>query len=51
VIPTSQHSRNMLQAFDVAGRTLIGETLVPHVETINNVYLVSRETADRLLRA
>jgi hypothetical protein len=51
VIPTSQHSRNMLQAFDVARRTLIGETLVPHVETINNVYLVSRETAERLLRA
>ena len=44
VIPTSQHSQNMVQAFDVAGRTLIGETLVPNLETINNVYVVSRET-------
>jgi hypothetical protein len=51
VIPTSQHSPNMVQAFDVAGRKLIGETLVPHLETINNVYTVSRETAERLLRA
>jgi hypothetical protein len=51
VIPSSQHSQNMVQAFDVATRTLIGETLVPHVETINNVYVVSRETAERLVRA
>ncbi len=50
VIPTSQHSQNMLQVFDVAGRTLIGETVVPHIETINNVYVVSRETAERLVR-
>jgi hypothetical protein len=50
VIPTSQHSQNMLQAFDIAGRSLIGETVVPHIETINNVYVVSRETADRLVR-
>jgi hypothetical protein len=49
VIPTSQHSQNMVQAFDVAGRALAGETPVPNVETINNVYLVSRATADRLL--
>jgi hypothetical protein len=49
VIPTSQHSQNMLQAFDIAGRTLVGETVVPHIETINNVYVVSRETAERLL--
>lgn len=51
VIPTSQHSQNMVQAFDVARRALIGETLVPNVETINNVYVVSRATAERLLRA
>jgi len=50
VIPTSQHSANMLQAFDTAGHTLIGETVVPNIETINNVYVVSRETAERLLR-
>lgn len=50
VIPSSQHSQNMIQVFDVAGRELIGETVVPHVESINNVYLVSRETAARLLR-
>jgi hypothetical protein len=51
VIPTSHHSRNMIQAFDVAGRELIGETNLAHVETINNVYVVSRETGERLLRA
>jgi Domain of unknown function (DUF4915) len=50
VIPTSQHSQNMIQAFDIAGRTLVGETVVPHLETINNVYVVSRDTAERLLR-
>jgi hypothetical protein len=50
VIPTSQHSQNMLQAFDIAGRTLVGETAVPHIETTNNVYVVSRVTAERLLR-
>ena len=50
VIPTSQHSQNMVQAFDVAGRALIGETRVPNLETINNVYVVTRETADRLIR-
>jgi hypothetical protein len=50
VIPTSQHSQNMIQAFDVAGRKLIGETVIPHVESINNVYLVSRDTAELLLR-
>jgi hypothetical protein len=50
VIPTSQHSQNMLQAFDVVGRSLIGEAAVPHIETINNVYVVSRVTAERLLR-
>jgi hypothetical protein len=50
VIPSSQHSQNMVQAFDVARRTLIGETLVPNLETINNVYVVTRETAERLLR-
>jgi hypothetical protein len=50
VIPTSQHSQNMLQAFDIAGRTLSGETAVPHIETVNNVYVVARETAERLLR-
>jgi hypothetical protein len=49
VIPTSQHSQNMVQAFDVSGRALVGETPVPNVETINNVYLVSRAIADRLL--
>ncbi|HEY5012880.1 MAG TPA: hypothetical protein VIK61_09270, partial [Acidimicrobiia bacterium] len=49
VIPTSQHSQNMIQAFDIAGRRLAGETTVPHVETINNVYVVSRETAERLV--
>ena len=50
VIPTSQHSQNMIQAFDIAGRRVAGETIVPHVETINNVYVVSRETAERLVR-
>ena len=40
----------MLQAFDIAGRNLIGETVVPHIETINNVYVVSRETAERLVQ-
>lgn len=50
VIPSSQHSQNMVQAFDVARRTLIGEMLVPNLETINNVYVVTRETAERLLR-
>jgi hypothetical protein len=50
VIPTSQHSQNMLQAFDIAGRTLVGETAVPNIETINNVYVVSRATAERLAR-
>jgi hypothetical protein len=49
VIPTSQHSQNMIQAFDIAGRTLVGETVVPHLETVNNVYVVTRETAERLL--
>lgn len=49
VIPTSQHSQNMIQAFDIAGRRLTGETIVPHVETINNVYVVSREIAERLV--
>jgi hypothetical protein len=49
VIPTSQHSQNMIQAFDIAGRTLVGETVVPHLETINNVYVVTRETGERLL--
>ncbi|HEX4491508.1 MAG TPA: hypothetical protein VH914_09915 [Acidimicrobiia bacterium] len=49
VIPTSQHSQNMVQAFDVARRALVGETLVPNLETINNVYVVSLATAERLL--
>ncbi|MDQ1468269.1 MAG: hypothetical protein QOH10_2684 [Actinomycetota bacterium] len=51
VIPTAHHSQNMIQVFDVARRELVGETVVPHVETINNVYAVTRETAGRLLRA
>ena len=38
------------RVFDSAGHTLIGETVVPNIETINNVYVVSRETAERLLR-
>jgi hypothetical protein len=49
VIPTSQHSQNMIQVFDVAGRALVGDTTVPNLETINNVYVVSRDTAERLL--
>jgi sugar lactone lactonase YvrE len=49
VIPSSQHSQNLVQVFDGTARTLIGETRVPHVETINNLYIVTRETADRLL--
>ncbi len=49
VIPSSQHSQNMVQAFDAERRTLLGETLVPNLETINNVYCVSRATADRLV--
>ena len=51
VIPSSQHSQNMVQAFDVARRALVGESLVPNVETVNNVYVVSRTVAERLLRA
>ena len=51
VIPTSQHSQNMIQAFDIGGHALVGETVVPDIETINNVYLVGRETAQRLLDA
>ena len=49
VIPTSQHSQNMIQAFDIAKRSLIGETIVSNLETINNVYVVSRETGERLI--
>ena len=49
VIPTSQHSQNMVQAFDIASRALAGEMVVPNVETINNVYVVSRATAERLV--
>ena len=49
VIPSSQHSQNMVQVFDPTARRLIGETHVPHLETINNVYVVTRETAERLL--
>jgi hypothetical protein len=48
-IPTSQHSANMVQAFDIARRAIVGEALVPHVESVNNVYCVSRETAEALL--
>jgi Domain of unknown function (DUF4915) len=50
VIPSSRQSENMVQVFDVAGRALIGETVVRNLETINNVYVVSRATADALLR-
>ena len=48
VIPSSQHSQNMIQAFDIGGRTLAGELVVPNLETINNVYVVSRESGERL---
>jgi hypothetical protein len=51
VIPSSQHSENMVQVFDPAVRKLVGETRVANLETINNVYVVSRETAERLVRA
>ena len=49
VIPSSQHSQNMVQVFDPAARALIGETRVADLETINNVYVVSRETGERLV--
>jgi hypothetical protein len=49
-IPSSQHSENMVQAFDTARRAVVGEARVPHVESVNNVYCVSRETAEALLK-
>jgi hypothetical protein len=51
VIPSSQHSQNMIQAFDIASRALAGDVIVPNLETINNVYVVSRETGERLAGA
>jgi hypothetical protein len=51
VIPSSQHSENMVQVFDPAARKLAGETRVSNLETINNVYVVSRETAEALVRS
>ena len=50
VIPSSQHSQNMVQAFDVAERTRSSaRRSCPNLETINNVYVVTRETAERLV--
>ena len=49
VIPSSQHSENMIQAFDPQRHALAGETQIPNLETINNVYCVRRDLADRLV--
>jgi hypothetical protein len=49
-IPTSQHSENMVQGFDVARREAVGAVAVPNVESVNNVYCVSRDTAEALLK-
>lgn len=49
VIQGAQQTDNLVQIFDTRNGKSVGELLVPHIEQINNVCVVPRETAEALL--